>query len=130
MAILTVSLCVMGCAFLPSGKNKLYVKPVKYVPCWENLGPKTSCGSVAASPDEAEGFIVIVGWKKFADITNQSGFTTIVNDETREKFIDFSVNEVISRGFCKEATVPKDKSVMGWEGSGDRGIYVVCTTQH
>lgn len=120
-------ICVTGCAYLPSVKNKLEVRPIKYVPCWENMGPNTACGGVTVLPEQAEGFVVTVGWKRFNEITNQSGFTSYVDDDISEKFVGFAVNEVVARGYCKEAMAPEPTNVLGWEGSGDRGIYIVCS---
>ncbi len=123
-------LCIYltGCAFLSSVKNKLSIRPVKYVPCWENMGPNTSCGSVTVPPDEAEGFVVIVGWKRYEKITESSGYEKLSPEEMRKKFYDFAASEVVSRGYCQFAGVPREnQNIMGWEGSGDRGVYVVCT---
>jgi hypothetical protein len=123
-----LSIWLVGCAYLPSVKNKLTVSPVKYVPCWENMGPNTSCGSVTVSPQEAEGFIVVVGWKRFEEIISANE-----NDELSKElvFSKFASNEVVYRGYCKEALVPKERRrILGWEGSGDKGIYVICNVEN
>ena len=123
-------LCIFlnGCAFLPSVKNKLSIRPVKYVPCWENMGPNTSCGSVTVPPDEAEGFVVIVGWNRYKKISESLGKEKLCPEEMHKIFFNFSASEVVSRGYCQFAGVPRDKqNIMGWEGSGYRGVYVVCT---
>jgi len=123
-------ICVFltGCAFVPSVKNKLSVRPVKYVPCLENMAASTSCGSVTVPPDEAEGFVVIVGWKRYEEITESAGQKKLIQEQMHKKFHDFATSEVVSRDYCHLASVPRDKqNIMRWEGSGDRGIYVVCT---
>jgi len=121
-----LSTCLASCAFLPSVKNKLDVRPIKYVPCKDNMAPNTSCGSVTVPPEEAEGFVVTVGWKRFNEITNQSGFSTYVNEAISAKFANFAVSEVVNRSYCKKGFAPEPANILGWEGSGDRGIYVVC----
>jgi len=93
------------------------------------MGPNTSCGGVTVPPETAEGFVVTAGWKRFNEITDQSRFTTYVNDEIARKFAAFASHEVVSRGFCEDAFAPEPDNVLGWEGSGDRGVYVVCTKQ-
>ena len=127
IAALIFCTSVAGCAFLPSVKNKLEVRPIKHVPCWENMGPNTACGGVTVPPEQAEGFVVTVGWKKFNEITNQSGFTSHVDNDIAAKFVGFAVKEVVTRGYCKKAIAPEPTNVLGWEGSGDRGIYIVCS---
>jgi hypothetical protein len=125
------SLLFFGCAFLPSVMNQLTVRPVKYVPCWENMGPNTSCGSVTVEPKDAEGFIVVVGWKLFDEIVAINGSNESTKEYRISKYSEFAANEVVSRGYCQEAFVPKDKrEIMGWEGSGDRGIYVTCSVKN
>ena len=112
---------------MPSVMHKLSVRPVKYVPCWENMGPNTTCGSVTVEPEEAEGFIVIVGWKRFSDITDPDNIGNVSNKEELKRFENYSANEVVSRGYCNAAYAPKDRyRLLGWESSGDRGLYIVC----
>ncbi len=125
--IIAASLSLSGCYFLPSEKYKLGVEPVKYVRCWDNMGPNTACGSITVTPDEAEGFIVIVGWKRFEEITDPTGTGKVTHQEMLNRFAEFATKEVTTLGFCKSAVVPAEKqNIMGWESSGDRGIYVVC----
>ena len=130
-AIFAILLCITGCGLLPSVKYKLSVRPVKYVPCWENMGPNTSCGSVTVAAEDAEGFIVIVGWKRFSEITNPNNISKVSYEDRLNKLANFASSEVVSRGYCKTAFVPRDsRRIMGWESSGDQGIYVVCMPQH
>ena len=128
VAISAMFLYVTGCAYLPSVKNKLSVRPVKYVPCWENMGPNTSCGSVTVPTHEAEGFVVVVGWKRYEEITEPRTGAKSSREEKESRFFDFAAQEVVNRGYCDAAHVPDGKrNIMGWEGSGDRGVYVTCT---
>ena len=120
--------CVTCCAFLPSVRNKLEVRPVKHVPCMENKNPKSSCGSVTVPPSEAEGFVVTVGWERFMAVTDQNGFTSRVDNTAVVKFSAFAAREVVARGYCKKAVAPTGSDISGTEGSGDRGIYVVCAS--
>lgn len=92
------------------------------------MGPNTACGSVTVPPDEAEGFVVIVGWKRFSDLTDPADTGKVTGQERFSRFSEFATKEVVTRGFCNAAFVPENRrNIMGWEGSGDRGIYVVCT---
>lgn len=125
--LIVMFVLVNGCAYLPSVKNKLYVRPTKFVPCLENMGPGTSCGAITVEPQEAEGFEVVVGWKRFAEITNPDDIDGLSKELKISRFADFAISEVISLGYCKMAIVPNDRrKLFGWEGSGDRGIYIVC----
>lgn len=128
VAITALCFLLAGCGYLPSVKHALSVDPVKYIPCWENMGPNTSCGSVSVPPGEAKEFVVIVGWKRYEDITESDADKKQSKQEKHKKFYNYASSEVVARGYCSAAHVPKDKrNVMRWEGSGDRGVYVVCT---
>jgi hypothetical protein len=122
-------MCILvnGCAYLPSVKNKLYVRPTKFVPCWEHMGPSASCGATTVKPKDAEGFEVVVGWKRFAEITNPYEADKVSNELKFSRFVDYAISQVISLGYCKMAIVPNDRrKLFGWEGTGERGVYVVC----
>lgn len=128
--ILLFSLSCLSCTFLPSVMHKLTVSPIKNVPCWDNMGPNTSCGSVTVSPEEAEGFIVVVGWKRYDKIIAAKTNSKLSVEERVTLFSKFATAEVVSRGYCEDAFVPKEgRQIMSWEGSGDRGVYVVCGSE-
>ena len=99
--VVLFSLFLNGCAYLPSVKDRLTV-----------------------SPQGSDGFLVTVGWNKFSFITNGAQN----RDEELVLFIEFAVNEVISRELCKSAKVSDEKrKILGWEGTGFSGIYIQCT---
>lgn len=125
--IIFISLLFTGCAYLPSVKNKLEIRPVKNVACWENMGPNTACGAVTVSPGVADGFWVTAGWKRFDEIIDPEAKDDIDREATIERFSAFAKVQVESKGYCKSAIIPEEhRQLIGREGSGDQSIYVVC----
>jgi hypothetical protein len=118
---------MVGCAYLPSVKNKFEIRPVKNVACWENMGPNTACGSVTVSPEAAEGFWVTAGWKRSAEIIDPEEAGDIDKETAIERFSTFAKVQVVSEGYCKSAVVSEEyRQLIGREGSGDQSIYVIC----
>lgn len=115
-----------GCAILfPEDPDLVFVKPVKFVPC---TNTSSTCGRVPVSPDQADGFDVIVGYRRFRSIAHDCLTKDICKEDEVVRLLGaFAEKEVISRGFCKSAEVPSNRRrVLGWEGSGNRGVYVTC----
>lgn len=72
-------------------------------------------------------FIVAVGWGKFSELTR----TAISPEDKALLLSSFALEEVVARGLCESAEVPSGYvELLGWEGSGDKGIRVVCTNLH
>jgi hypothetical protein len=126
--LISIALCMSlsACAYLPSVKNKLYVHAVENVPCGPGRGSGKDSGSVVAPTEAAEGFVVIVGWKRWEEITNPAGTGNPSMSEKIARFRAFATKEVSARGLCRNAVVPEECGILGWEGSGDSGLYVVC----
>lgn len=126
LSIIFLLTLLSGCAILfPEDPNLVFVQPVKFVPC---TNPGVTCGRVPVSPDQANGFDVIVGYKRFRTIIHECLNKENCGEAEVVRLLGvFATQEVITRGYCKSAEVPSDqRRVLGWEGSGRRGVYVVC----
>ena len=114
-----------ACSLLfPEDKNLVEVVPWKYIQEHEAKPPHYSWGRVPVPKEEAEGYDVILGWKKCEEIM---GKNRISHAEEISQLGKFAVELVVSQGYCKEAEIPEgNKRILGWEGSGKCGINVAC----
>ena len=127
--IATLLLCALfvGCAFLPSVKDKLEVRPLNITPCEPRSNPVLPCGWLTGELGETEDFEVKVGWGKFREIVGEANAKHPLSDETKVLFSQFAIKHVVGLGYCKDAAwVPHDSDLANFEGSGYRKIHVRC----
>lgn len=111
----------------PEDPNLLLVEPIKIVPC---TSVQQNCGGLRVAPDQADGFRVTVSYERFRSIIHECLSRETCPEEEVVKLLGaFAADQITALGYCKSAEVPSNKRYIGgWEGRGERAVYIVCTS--
>ncbi|MBQ0800097.1 MAG: hypothetical protein KBT63_12520 [Porticoccaceae bacterium] len=122
-----VFLIFTSCAYLPSVKNKLEVRPLDITACEPPSNPVLPCGWLTAESGKTNDFEVTVGWGKFQDVVGAENAKKPLSEKTKLIFSQFAIEHVIALGYCKSATfVPHGNDLVSHEGSGDKSVHIRC----
>ena len=127
--ILSLIACVLicSCAYLPSVKDKLEVRPLNITTCEPVSKPKLPCGWLTGAVGAMRNFEVTAGWGKFREVVGSENAKRLLSEETRRIFSRFAVDHVVDLGYCENAVwVPHDHDLLSSEGSGDKSVHVRC----
>ena len=127
--ILSLLACVLicSCAYLPSVKDKLEVRPLNITTCEPVSKPKLPCGWLTGEVGAMRNFEVTAGWGKFRKVVGSENAKRLLSEETRRIFSRFAVDHVVDLGYCENAVwVPHDHDLLSSEGSGDKRVHVRC----
>lgn len=122
-----MSLLVSSCAYLPSVKDKLEVRPLNITPCEPASNPKLPCGWLTGEAGKTKNFEVTAGWEKFEEIVGTENAEHPLSDKTKLIFSSFAVEHIVDLGYCESAAwVQHDHDLLSSEGSGDKSVHVRC----
>jgi len=118
---------LISCAYLPSVKDKLEVRPLNITPCLPKSNPVLPCGWLTGKVGETEDFLVTAGWGKFREIVGSDNAKKPLSENTKRVFSKFAIQYVTGLGYCKNAKwVPHKNDLLSSEGSGDKSVHIRC----
>jgi len=124
---LFMSFTLVGCAYLPSVKDKFEVRPLNITPCEPKSNPVLPCGWLTGKVSETSDFLVTAGWGKFREIVGAENAKKPMSEKTKRGFSEFAIQHVIGLGYCKSANwVPHKHDLLGREGSNDKSVHIKC----
>ncbi len=127
IASLIVCLLMSSCAYLPSVKDKLVVRPLNITACEPASIPKLPCGWLTGEVGATKDFEVTAGWGRFRDVVGSENAKNPLSDKTKRLFSQFAVEHVVDLGYCENAAwVPHGHDLLSHEGSGDKSVHVQC----